>query len=182
MTLVEHLTELRRRLIFSLLTLLVATLVLWAWSGDILSWLARPVGGLVFLAPTEAFLTRLKIAFFAGLFLALPVLLYQAWAFTACAMGTDMRRIVLLILPLSYLLFMAGAALCLFVVVPAAMRFLLGLGTENVRPMMAAGSYAEFVGMLAAAFGAVFQIPLVLVFLNRAGVVSRSSLRERRPY
>ena len=182
MTFVEHLEELRRRLIVSLHAVFLAAGILWGWSGAILTWLARPAGSLVFLAPTEAFFIRLKVAFLAGLFLSLPVILYQTWAFTACAMGEGTRRIVRLILPVSYLLFLAGSALCLFVVVPAAVRFLAACGTENVRPMLAVGAYVDFVSAMTLAFGAVFQIPLILIFLQRFGLVSTAELADKRPY
>jgi len=182
MTIVEHLAELRQRLIVSLAAVFIAAMIVWSWSTPILTWLARPAGSLVFLAPTEAFFVRLKVAFFAGLFLALPVVLYQAWAFTACAMGEGTRKIVLFILPVSYLLFLGGSALCLFVVVPAAVRFLAACGTENVRPMMAVGAYVDFVGAMTAAFGAMFQMPLALLFLQRGGFVTGAGLADKRPY
>jgi len=182
MPLVEHLEELRRRLIISLCVFAACTAALWGASGTILTWLAEPAGGLVFLAPTEAFFTRLKVAMFGGFLLALPVVLYQAWAFTACAMGEGLRRTVTVLLPLSYLMFMGGAALSLFVVVPAALRFLTACGTGNVRPMLAVGSYVEFAAGLSLAFGVVFQLPLVLTALHRAGLVTKAMLADRRPY
>jgi len=182
MTLEEHLTELRRRLIVGLAVFSLCTAALWGSSGRILSWLAEPAGGLVFLAPAEAFFTRLKVAMFGGLLLALPVILYELWAFTACAMGAGLRRAVLVLLPASYLLFMGGAALALFVVVPAALRFLTACGTGNVRPMLAVGAYVDFAAGLAVAFGAMFQLPLALTALNQAGLASRESLAGKRPY
>lgn len=182
MTLTEHLAELRRRLIISLAALGVGTVVSWAWSGRLLTWLAGPAGQLIFLAPTEAFFNRLKVAFFCGLIVSLPAILYQVWAFTACALGRDIRRHAALILPASYLLFLAGGAMAIFLVVPAALRFLTAYGTEAVRPSLALGQYVGFVTWLAVAFGTVFQIPLVLLFLNRAGVVSRAGLAGKRRY
>jgi len=180
MTLAEHLDELRRRLIVSLAALAIGTALVWAWSGEILSWLARPAGGLVFTAPTEAFLTRMRAAFFGGLLLSLPVILYEAWSFTACALAAELRRSLSAILPLSYALFLAGTALGVFVVVPATVRVLVGFGSADVRPLLSAANYLEFVVWLSLAFGAVFQLPVVLVFLAKAGVVTPETLRERR--
>lgn len=182
MPLTEHLEELRGRLIVCLLASVGGAAAVWAWSGDILSWLARPVGGLIFLAPTEAFFTRLKVSFLGGTLLALPVLLYQVWAFIARALGEDLRRTVSRLLPASYLLFVGGAALAVLAVVPAAVRFLTAYGSEAVRPQLAVGAYVEFTAALALAFGLVFQIPLVLVFLERAGAVSRDGLSAKRRY
>lgn len=180
MTLVEHLEELRTRLIRALAATALGTGVCWAWTGEALSWLARPVGGLVFLAPTEAFFTRLKLALFAGFLLALPVVIYEAWAFTARALGERVRRSIGLLIPASYLLFVSGVLLAVLVVVPTAVKFLLAYGTDNVQPLLSAGEYVAFVGSLAVAFGVVFQLPLVLVLLERLGVVGKRALARQR--
>lgn len=180
--LVEHLEELRQRLIWSLASVALGTAAVWSRAGEVLSLLARPVGGLIFTAPTEAFFTRLKVAMFGGLLLALPVVLYQAWAFVARALGRGLRRAVSRILPVSYVLFLAGAALSIRVVVPAAMRFLISYGGDGVAPMLAVGAYMDFVVSLSLAFGVVFQVPLALVLLNRAGVIERATLAAGRRY
>ena len=180
MRLTEHLEELRSCLIVSLAATAIGTLLVWTWSGEFLSWLARPVGGLIFTAPTEAFLTRLKVAMFGGFLLALPVVLHQAWSFTACAMGEGLRRAVSSVLPLSYLLFLSGVTLCVFVVVPQTVRVLMAFGAEGVKPMLSVGPYVDFVTALSLAFGAVFQIPLALVGLHRAGLVTPEGLSDKR--
>lgn len=182
MPLTEHLEELRGRLIRCLLSLAVGTAVAWAWSGDFLSWLARPVGGLVFLTPTEAFFTRLKTAMYGGFLLTLPILLHQAWGFTAVAMGRGLKRVLVLIVPASFVLFLSGIALSVFVVVPAAMRFLVAYGSSDIRPMLTVSAYLEFITTLSLAFGVVFQIPLVLILLQKAGIVTREGLASRRRY
>lgn len=182
MPLFDHLIELRKRLIISLLILGAGSAVAFRYSGELLTWLARPVGQLVFIAPTEAFYTRLKVAVFAGFALTLPLILHQAWLFTARALDRRWRRMLLAMAPASYGLFLLGGGLCLFVVVPAAMRFLLSYGSEGVRPMLTLGAYLEFVTGLTLAFGAVFQLPLALYGLNRAGILERGRLTGlRRP-
>ncbi len=182
MPLTEHLEELRRRLILCLLALAAGTALAWSWSGEFLSWLARPVGGLVFLTPTEAFFTRLKTAIYGGFLLTLPILLHQAWGFTAVAMGRGLKRALGSIVPASYVLFLFGVALSVFVVVPAAMRFLVAYGSADIRPMLTVSAYLEFITTLSLAFGAVFQIPLVLILLQKAGIVTREGLASRRRY
>ncbi len=177
--LVEHIIELRRRLINSLLYLAAGSAVAYHYSAPLLSWLAKPAGQLVFSAPTEAFYTRLKAGVFGGLLLTLPFILHQVWLFVGRALAPRFRRLVLLMVPISYSLFLLGVALAVFVVVPAAMRFLLSYGTEDIKPLITLAAYLEFVTGLALAFGAMFQTPLVLFTLNRMGVVSRQALREK---
>lgn len=178
----EHLVELRARLIVSLIALGLGTVLAYQWSGQLLSWLARPAGGLVFTAPAEAFMTRLKVAVFGGFLLTLPIILTQAWLFVARALNPTIRRSTLKLLPFSYLLFLAGAALALFVVVPAATSFLLAYGSADIRPMMTLSAYMAFATQLAAALGCVFQVPLVMLALGRMGVITRQDCSSRRPY
>ena len=178
--LMEHLLELRRRLIVSLLLVACGAAVSFYYSGVLLSWLARPVGGLVFISPMEAFHTRMKLALYGGFFLSLPLLLHQVWLFTARALEPRWRRGLLMMAPLSYVLFMGGAAFCLTAVVPAAMRFLLSFGSEGVKPLMSLGAYVSFVTTLTLAFGAIFQFPLVLYLLDWMGILKKSQLTPRR--
>jgi len=89
---------------------------------------------------------------------------------------------VLVILPVSYFLFLSGVSLAVFFVIPNAVRFLMAYGSDQVQPLFAVGAYLEFVTMLALAFGLVFQIPLVLLFLHRAGIVSYEMLASKRRY
>lgn len=182
MSLTEHLDELRSRILVSLAAFLAASVAAWAASAPVLTRIADSVGGLVFLAPTEAFFARLKVAALGGLFLSLPVLLHEAWGFTACAMGLELRRAVRLLVPASYVLFLGGAAIAVFLVVPAAVRVLVGFGPPGVRPMLSVGTYVDFLACLSLAFGAVFQIPLVLIALHKAGLVSREWLAGKREY
>ncbi len=180
--LVEHLVELRRRLIVSLLWFGAGTAISYQWAGKILSFLTRPAGRVYFTTPTEAFYTRLKAALFGGLLLALPFILREAYLFAERAVDPGWRKTLRRMAPLSYALFLLGAALAVFVVVPAAMRFLLAFGSDEIQPLMGLSAYLEFITGLALAFGVMFQLPLVLFTANRLGVVSRQALAERRAY
>ena len=182
MTITEHLEELRWRMLKSIVAVMFGTIAVWGWSAEMLSFLARPVGNLVFVAPTEAFFTRVKVAVFGGAMLALPIVLYQVWAFTACAMSDSLRRAAALIVPFSYVFFLAGAALSIFMVTPSAIHFLIAYGSSEVAPMLTVGNYVEFVTSLALAFGTVFQLPILLIFLQRAGLVKRTVLASKRRY
>ncbi|MFA6004065.1 MAG: twin-arginine translocase subunit TatC [Elusimicrobiota bacterium] len=181
-SLVSHLIELRRRLIFIFLYLLLGTALCYRWSGDLLSGLARNAGGVIFTYPTEAFMVRLKVALWVGALAALPLMLHQVWLFVARALPPELRRSGKFVVPASYLLFLAGAAAALLLVVPAAMRVLLAFGSDDIRPLMTLSGYLDFVTGMTLAFGGVFQLPVALYLLNRMGWVSRRALAQRRRY
>ncbi|MDE2038554.1 MAG: twin-arginine translocase subunit TatC [Elusimicrobia bacterium] len=180
MPLTQHLDELRRRLMWGLGILCVGAGVAFYYSQPLLEWLSKPVGRLVFIAPAEAFHTRLKLSFYGGFLLTLPLLLHQVWLFIARALPRQWRRRLLKMVPLSYLLFVSGVLICLKLVIPQAMRFFLSYGTSNLQPFITLSAYLSFVTTLSLAFGAVFQFPLALYALNWMGVLDKRSLAAQR--
>ncbi len=176
----DHLVELRQRLITSLIIWGAGSALAFAYSERLLERLARPVGQLVFIAPAEAFHTRIKLALYGGLLLTLPFLLHQVWLFVARAMDQRWRRRLLTMVPLSYGLFMLGVAIALFAVVPAAMKFFLSYGSAGVKPFITLSAYLSFVETISLAFGGVFQFPLVLYILNWMGLLSKATLLSYR--
>jgi sec-independent protein translocase protein TatC len=175
-----HLVELRERIIWSLLILGFGGLFVYQFSGELLSWLAKPAGQLVFIAPAEAFHTRMKVGLYGGFLLTLPLLLHQVWLFVARAVDRKWRRRLLLMVPLAYGLFLAGVAVCLWMVVPTAMKFFLSFGTDGVKPLITLNAYLSFVTTLSLAFGIAFEFPLVLYILNWMGILERESLIPMR--
>lgn len=180
MPLIEHIVELRRRLILALAWTGAGSVAAYQFSGSIITRLARPVGTLVFIAPAEAFLVRVKIAIFGGFLLSLPAVLYQAWLFMARAFAPGLRRYLKRAIPISYLLFLTGSALALYLVIPAAMKFFLSYETSDLKPLIGVGAYLHFTALMVLAFGSVFQLPLVLIALNRLGMVGKSQLKAQR--
>jgi len=176
----EHLVELRRRIIAVLIIWGAGSALAFEYSDKCLDWLARPVGQLVFIAPAEAFHTRIKLALYGGFLLTLPLLLHQVWIFTARALDRRWRRRLLTMVPLSYGLFILGVSVCLYAVVPAAMKFFLSYGSAGVRPLITLSAYLGFVETLSLAFGAVFQFPLILYILNWMGLLEKSQLTPYR--
>jgi sec-independent protein translocase protein TatC len=172
----DHLIELRQRIIYALVIWGAGSAIAFEFSDKLLDWLARPIGQLVFIAPAEAFHTRIKLALYGGILLTLPLLLHQVWLFTARAMNRAWRRRLLTMVPLSYGLFVAGVAVALYAVVPQAMKFFLSFGTEGVKPLITLNAYLSFVETLSLAFGAAFQFPLVLFILNWMGVLDKAQL------
>ncbi len=177
----EHLEELRRRCLRSFLWLALGTGFAFRYSHDILIWLTRPVGRLVFLNPTEPFLIHVKIAFFGGIFLALPLLAWEGWGFVAPALVPRERRPVLLFVPLSVVLFLLGASFGWTVLVPTGLKFLLSFGSDSLVPMLTVGSYVSFTGWLIIGCGLIFQMPLGVTLLTRLGILRpRTLVRQWR--
>ncbi len=187
MSLVEHLTELRRRLIVSALALVAGGVVGFLLYNVILDFLLGPyksVTGkdtLVITDPLEGFATRLKISAWGGFFLASPVVLWQLWRFITPGLHKKEKRFAVPFILASILLFLCGAVVALLTFEPA-LRFLVGVGGENLETFFTPTKYLGLITMMILAFGVAFEFPIVLVFLQLAGVVTSKRLRKwRRP-
>jgi sec-independent protein translocase protein TatC len=185
MTLVEHLDELRNRIIVSIAVLVVAC-GLCFWQNHLLIHIAnQPLpGGLkpITFGVTEPFMTTMKISIYAGILIALPVLLYQAYAFLLPAMKPTERRVVLPFLVLVPVLFIAGVVFSYFVVVPAATKFLLHFNEGEFNIQVRASNYYSFLITTLIALGLVFQVPMGIVALTRLGIMTPQQLSHNRRY
>ena len=176
----DHLGELRRRLLICIYVLAGGTVFGAFAVNPVVAWLARPVGELVFINPTEAFAAQVKIAVGVSFLLCLPVILYQVWAFVATGLKETEKRYLRWSVPVSYVFFMAGAAFSTFIVFPKAVAFLLTLKSRHLTPMLTIESYLDFFGLLGLAFGVLFQLPLILHFLAKVGVLQADFLAKNR--
>ncbi len=182
LTFIEHLEELRARILKSIIFIIVVSAILYAFTDVILGFMVRPVGRLVFISPPEAFITTIKIALFGGLFLSSPFVLYEVWQFISAGLGKAERGYALLFGFFSFILFLAGCFFGYFIIVPIGMEFLLGFGSDFVSPMISVGRYVSFVGILTLAFGMAFQLPIAILFLSKIGVVTPRYLSRNRKY
>ncbi|MGI6034516.1 MAG: twin-arginine translocase subunit TatC [Limnochordia bacterium] len=182
MTLVGHLTELRRRLIIALLAIIGFSIIGYVFSEQIIKVLTVPIGELIFLSPTEAFYTHIRVAIYAGFILALPVVIHQVWRFVLPALNQNERKLLYLLVPLSLLLFFLGLAFSFFIVIPFGMRFFLGFSGPGLRPMLTLDYYISFVITITIPFGILFQLPLVQGFLIRFRLVTVKQLERMRKY
>jgi sec-independent protein translocase protein TatC len=183
LTLVEHLDELRTRLLISLLVFLVA----WGlcfWQSDlVLDLLNRPLPDghePLTLSPTEPFFTTLTTAAYAALLLALPLVLYQLYAFVLPAFSERERRAVLPLLLLVPFLFVGGVAFGYFVVLDRAVDFLLNFNEDQFNVQIRAREYYSFVALALVALGFLFQIPVVILGMTRLGITTPQTLRRSR--
>jgi sec-independent protein translocase protein TatC len=182
-TLVEHLDELRSRLIISLVAIGVGFLVAFAFQDTILGWLEAPLPDdrqLITFGVTEPFFTSVKISFYAGFALALPVVLWQTWSFLAPAFQEHSQRIVAVFVGIATALFAAGLAFAYWVVLPRALDFLTNYNDEFFQIEIRASYYFSFVTLGLIGFALVFQLPIFVLALVRLGVLTSATLRRNR--
>jgi sec-independent protein translocase protein TatC len=181
-TLVEHLGELRTRLIISLLAVFVPGAILFVgFQERLIEWLEEPLPDdkeLVTLGVTEPFFTSLKVCFFAGLAIALPIVLYQLWAFLAPAFEARMQRTVATASLLGGLLFAAGVLFAYVVVLPKALTFLTNFNDEFFEVQIRASYYFSFVLVALLGMGLVFEMPIFVLTLVRLRIVTAAQLRR----
>ena len=184
-----HLEELRKRLIVCFIAVGIGFLLSYGFKEYLFQVLVHPLvkvmkpgDSLIFTGLPEAFFTYLKVAFLAALMLAAPIIIYQFWMFVAPGLYDREKRLMLPIVFLSSVFFIGGALFGYFIVFPWGFKFFLGFATETIRPMPSMKEYLGFSAKLLLAFGLVFELPLVLTFLARLGIVSVDFLKKNRKY
>lgn len=182
LTIIQHLEELRKRIIYTIVSIIAGAVIAYSFIEKILFYISRPMGQLVFIQPIEAFVTHIKLAVFCGIFISFPVILYQIWAFVSPGLRHTERRYILLFAPLSLALFLVGCAFSYFLIIPFGIKFLMGYSSEWLRPMISVGSYVSFFCIMTLVFGIVFEMPVVILFLTKIRIVNPRMLRKKRKY
>ena len=183
MTLVEHLEELRRRLIIIVISVLGAAVIGFVLSRPVLDLLRVPLpeghDTLIFLSPADAFAAQLKIAGFLGIAFAMPVILFHVWRFVTPGLLPNERRYVWPVMLAALALFVLGVVLG-FVVIPYALNFLLGFAGPGLEPALTVDGYIGFVTTMMLAFGIVLEFPILLVGLAKVGILNHRRLAAQR--
>ena len=187
--LIAHLIELRNRLLRSLVFVLVVFCALVYWANDIYTLLATPLtsnlpAGATMIATNVAtpFFTPIKLTIVTAIFLSVPYILYQIWAFVAPALYKHEKRLIYPLLVSSTLLFYCGVAFAYYVVFPIVFGFLTSTTPEGVQMATDISSYLDFVLTIFLAFGICFEVPVAIILLCWAGITTPEDLREKRPY
>jgi len=184
-TLVEHLGELRSRLLISLLTLAPAFAVAFAFQERLVEWLSRPLPDdkeLITLGVVEPFTTAVKVSLAAAVAVTLPILLYQVWAFLAPAIDAKIQRTVAYFSVVATVLIADGMAFCYFIILPRALDFLTNFGDEFFEIDIRASYYFSFVTVTLLATGIAFQMPIFILALVRLRVLTAAQLRKNRRF
>ncbi|MFT9494879.1 twin-arginine translocase subunit TatC [Anaerosolibacter sp.] len=184
LTLVEHLAELRKRIIYSALLFILAVGFCYSFVKiivkDIID-LARNVE-FVFIAPAELLMSYIKISVIGGLIISAPFLIFQVWLFVIPGLKNKEKRLIFFSLLLGSIFFITGVAFAYFVVVPTMLVFFMGFQMDAIRPMLSFNSYLSFVLSTIFTFGTIFELPILMVLLSRFGILKVSFLKENRKF
>jgi sec-independent protein translocase protein TatC len=187
MPIMDHLAELRRRILISVAAVAMAAVMMFFFSNEVISFLVQYYkdathgkrNALVFTGPVDGFLTRLKVATYGGIVLALPVWLYELWRFITPGLNPKERRYAVPFVLSSVLLFILGAGVA-FLTLEPALKFLIDVGGPSQTPLFTSDRYLTLVSLMVVAFGLSFEFPVLLVFLLIAGVIKTAQLRHFR--
>jgi sec-independent protein translocase protein TatC len=185
MSFLEHLEELRWRLLKSLAAVVAFSIVAYIFSEHLLNIITRPVPSdvqLIFTTPTGAFLVSIKVAIVFGIIASLPVIFYQAWQFIFPGLLETEAKLASVVIVSATICFLLGSAFAYFVILPLGLRFLFSFQTSYLVPMPDISSYVGFAGRLFIAFGAVFELPLLSFILSKMGLLTPDFLRKWRRY
>lgn len=184
-----HLDELRKRLIYCFIAVGAGFIVSYGFKERLFQILINPLisvmgteDKLIFTGLPEAFFTYLKVALLSGLILAAPVIIYQFWMFVAPGLYEKEKRLLIPIVFLSTVFFIGGSLFGYFVVFPFGFKFFLGFASETIKPFPSMREYLGFSSKLLLAFGLVFELPIVITFLARLGLVTVDFLKKNRKY
>ncbi len=184
MSLIDHLEELRWRIILCLITLVITAIISSVFTPRILEILKKPAGDslktLAFFGPTEAIWAYIKIALVSGLIISLPVILFQVWCFISPALEERERRTIASFLWLIILFFIGGLIFAYYVLLPFALKFLLTFASSQLVPLISIDKYLSFVFILLLGCGLVFEMPVAVLTLSRLNIITSSTLRRHR--
>ncbi|HEY3486431.1 MAG TPA: twin-arginine translocase subunit TatC [Gammaproteobacteria bacterium] len=186
---ISHLLELRTRLLRAIAAIALALLLLLPFAGEIYSWLAGPLlqhlpvnSSMIAIDVVSPFMIPFKMAMMLAVFITIPYLLYQLWAFIAPGLYRHEQRFALPLLVSSTVLFYTGVAFAFFIVLPVLFRFLVGVAPEGIAVMTDIGRYLDFIIAMFFAFGFTFEIPVATVLLVATGITTPAALVAARPY
>ncbi|HTY44379.1 MAG TPA: twin-arginine translocase subunit TatC [Patescibacteria group bacterium] len=183
LTIVEHLEELRRRILVCVISLVVAVAVCFPLAGRLLGLLQLPAAGLieklVYFSPEEALLVYMRISFFCAILVTMPIILQQAWLFLSPAVALRHRKYASAFIGAGAAMFLAGCCFAYFLMLPAALKFLMGVAGAGLQPVISATNYIAFITNCMLYTGVIFQMPIAGFILTRAGLVNARFLRRQ---
>lgn len=182
----EHLVELRNRLIYVVSTVMALSAVGFVARGHLIRFLEEPLpeafSKMVFISPTEGFFVAMKVSIFAGIVFSFPVILYHVWAFISPGLKEKERKYTIPLVFLGTIFFLFGVSFAYYAILPIGLKFLLTFGAEYWTPNITVANYLSFCLKLMLAFGAVFEMPLLIAFACKVGLITTKQLVFYRKY
>ena len=184
MSLVGHLTDLRKAIVTSLVSIIIVTLICFSFNEPLLKLLTSPIGNIqfIFVSPAEVFVASLQMSVWFGIIIALPIILRQLFWFIAPALTNSEKKLSIPVVVAAYFLFLSGIAFAYYLLLPAGVKFLIGFSPPQIKPMLSIGKYISFASMLILGTGIVFETPVILVFLAKLKIVTGKLLRKQWRY
>ena len=176
----DHLDELRARLVKSAIAVVAGCCIVYYFIDPIISFLIHPVRYLVFNSPAAAFMARVNVSLVGGCIVALPVIFYQLGQFIMQGLKVQEQKYIRIFVPLAVVSFLLGVVFAFFVAFPTSLNFLLGFSNQQMLAMITVKSYFSFLTSFVLAFGIIFELPLVLIFLTKIGIATPAFLQQKR--
>lgn len=185
-TIIQHLDELRKSLIISVIAIIVASVFAFAFNEQILAFIIQPLSvlneSLIVTGVTEAFFVKLKLAFLAGFIIAFPVIFWAIWRFFKPALYENERKYIYILFPVSIVLFVSGILFAYFGILRMVLKFFIYIAGANLETMFKVDQYVSFVIAFTLPFGLVFELPVIVYFLTRIGIIKHEMLSKNRKY
>jgi len=176
----EHINELRKRIIYIILFLVPSFIVCFIFSDYILSIISKPLGDLYFFSPIEAFSVKLKLSFLCSIFISFPFIIYQIWKFIEPALYSNEKKVLIIGFISSLILFYSGSLLSIFIITPLGVKFLMSFSTENLKGLIRANEYLNFLLFMTLSFGFLFQIPIIMTILSAFKLINPKFYSKNR--
>lgn len=182
--LMEHLGELRRRIIVSFIAIIVCSIISYNYIDKIVDIITKPAGKLefIYLSPPELFLAYIKISLILGLIISSPIVLSQIWGFVRPGLKEKEKKYVILAMFMGTVFLIMGVVFAYYIIIPMTIRFFIGVSVDKITPSFSFANYITFVSSLLLSFGLVFELPLLIILLTQLGLVAPSTFKKYRKF
>lgn len=184
LTLMEHLGELRKRVVISFIAIIICAFAAYRYMDKIIDIITRPAGELefIYLSPPELFMAYIKISLVLGLIVASPIILLQIWGFVKPGLKKKEKKYVMFALSMGTIFLLMGVIFAYYIIVPMTIKFFIGVSVDRITPSFSFANYVSFVSSLLLSFGLVFELPLLVILLTQLGLVAPKTLRKYRKF
>ncbi|AKL94359.1 twin arginine-targeting protein translocase TatC [Clostridium aceticum] len=182
LTLIEHLGELRKRIIIIAISIIAGALISYNYIDKIMKYIIKPGKSLefIYVSPPELFLEYVKISFVVGTTMALPIILFQIWLFIRPGLKGKEQKYLLLAMNMGILFFIIGIAFAYFIVIPIIIQFFVSISVDKVSPLFSFAKYVSFMSSLLLSFGLIFELPMLVLLLTQLGLINPNMLKKHR--